>query len=206
MDLEKTQVALLEWVCHEHLNILSVLNANSCPLRLTVLAPKRQSSLRIHWVTATRYGRFSVRACPLNKIFQTHLLTYPFQVTLTTNTSLVIFRNLQANLGNGCHDGKIVSSLCGFRGKYWQRAVKHVLKYLSPYLTVQCEQVLPEGSAMADLHAIAMDHPAGETIKVRFLSLNYIFFGYPLTPQRSYWSWSYLWPSTVNVVPTILSA
>lgn len=55
--------------------------------------------------------------------------------------------------------------------------MKHIVKYLSPFLTVQCGQVLPEGSAMADLHAIAIDHPAGETIKVGYQV--YICFGAP---------------------------
>ncbi|MCJ1265448.1 hypothetical protein MMC22_005326 [Lobaria immixta] len=50
----------------------------------------------------------------------------------------------------------------------WQN-LKQIHKYLFPYLTTQCQQNPPKEITEVDLHAIAMDDAANETMKVGFL-------------------------------------
>lgn len=76
----------------------------------------------------------------------------------------------QAALRNGHRDGKIVCcQWWSFGGQSADPcAVKQVHKYLFPYLTTQCQRNPPKEITEVDLHAIAVDGAANETIKVDF--------------------------------------
>lgn len=75
-----------------------------------------------------------------------------------------------AALENGRRNGKIVCwEWWPFRRQVAHpRVVKQVYQYLSPYLTNQCQRNPPKEITDVDLHAIAREDTASETMKVGF--------------------------------------